>query len=366
MDKKIEKFCEKVGLGIAISIILVIVLFFNINEVAFGEIMLYDTLPNYKINEDVKDMFKKYETLMVSNIENPESEEIGDIELVGLEDISYEHKKTEEEVKKSTQVSSNNIDVKKLENLDYLRQEFYIVDATTGMSKDYFDVNKFLSTDLKIQKSESEPKVLIFHTHPHEMFKDSNENDINEGIIGVGTKLANILVQDYGIKTLHIKDTSFDMENGRLQRNGAYERMELVIPKIIEQNPSIELVIDLHRDGVNENTHLVETINGKPTAKIMFFNGISRIMENGKLNNISNLPNPYIPTNLALSFNMQMKAMEKYPGFTRKIYIRPYRYSLHLKAKTMLVEAGAQTNTKQEMYNSMELLADLINDVIFS
>ena len=366
MDKKIEKFCEKVGLGIAISIILIVILFFNINEVAFGEIILYDTLPNYKINEDVKDIFKKDEYIMVSNIEDSNIEEIGDIEIIGLDDISYEHEKTDEEVKKSTQINSNNIDIKKLENLDYLRQEFYIIDATTGMSKDYFDVNKFINTDLKIEKSEDEPKVLIFHTHPHEMFKDSNVNDINEGIVGVGARLANILEEDYGIKTLHITDSSFDMLNGSLQRNGAYERMEPVIQKVLEENPSIELVIDLHRDGVSENTHLVENINGKPTAKLMFFNGISRIMENGKLNNISNLPNPYIPTNLALSFNMQKAAMEKYPGFTRKIYIKPYRYSLHLKPKTMLVEAGAQTNTKQEMYNAMEILADLINDVIFS
>ena len=366
MDKKIEKFCEKVGLGIAISIILIVILFFNINEVAFGEIILYDTLPNYKINEDVKDIFKKDEYIMVSNIEDSNIEEIGDIEIIGLDDISYEHEKTDEEVKKSTQINSNNIDIKKLENLDYLRQEFYIIDATTGMSKDYFDVNKFINTDLKIEKSEDEPKVLIFHTHPHEMFKDSNVNDINEGIVGVGARLANILEEDYGIKTLHITDSSFDMLNGSLQRNGAYERMEPVIQKVLEENPSIELVIDLHRDGVSENTHLVENINGKPTAKLMFFNGISRVMENGKLNNISNLPNPYIPINLALSFNMQKAAMEKYPGFTRKIYIKPYRYSLHLKPKTMLVEAGAQTNTKQEMYNAMEILADLINDVIFS
>ena len=362
MDKKIEKFCEKIGFGIAISIILTVILFFNINEVAFSEIMLYDTLPNYKINEDVKDIFKKDDYIMVSNIKNSE---IGETELIGLDDISYEHEKTDEEIAKSNQTVNSNIDVKKLEDLDYLKQSFYVVDKSTGMSKDYFDINRFLSTDLKIEKDADIPKVLIFHSHPHEMFKDSNINDINDGIVGVGTRLTNLLKEKYGINTLHITNSSFDMVNGSLQRNGAYERMEPVIQKVLEENPSIELVIDLHRDGINENTHLVEMINGKPTAKIMFFNGISRIMENGKLNNISNLPNPYIHTNLALSFNMQKRAMEKYPKFTRKIYIKPYRYSLHLKPKTMLIEAGAQTNTKEEMYNAMELLAELINDVIF-
>lgn len=365
MNKKIEKVCEKIGFGIAISIVLVGILVFNINDVAFGEIVLYDTLPSYRITENINDMFSDDETIMVNNNINNE-EEIGDIELVGLEDISYEHQKTEEEVAKSTEVTSIDLDDERLKDLDYLREKFYIIDAGTGMSKDYFDVTKFLSTNLKVEKSMEEPKVLIFHTHPHEMFIDSNENDINEGIVGAGAKLKTLLEEKYGIKTLHYVDESFDMKNGSLQRDGAYERMEPVIQKVLEENPSIELVIDLHRDGVAETTHLVENINGKQTAKIMLFNGISRIMENGKLNNISNLPNPYVHTNLALSFNMQKRAMEKYPNFTRKIYIKPYRYSLHLKPKTMLVEAGAQTNTKQEIYNAMELLADLINDVIFS
>ncbi len=362
MSGKIEKICERIGFGIAISIIILAFVFFNINEIAFGEIILYDAISSYKINENV---FEKEDSIMVANNEKHE-EKIGDVELIGLDDISYEHEKTEEEVIKSTQTSSVNLDDEKLKNLDYLRQKFYIVDANTGMSGDYFDVTRFLSTDLKVEKTMQEPKVLIFHTHPHEMFVDSNTNDINEGIVGAGAKLKNLLEEKYGIKTLHYVDSSFDMENGRLQRNGAYERMEPSINKVLEENPSIELVIDLHRDGVGENTRLVENINGKPTAKIMFFNGISRIMQNGQLNNISNLPNPYIHTNLALSFNMQKRAMEKYPNFTRKIYIKPYRYSLHFKPKTMLVEAGAQTNTKQEIYNAMELLADLINDVIFS
>ena len=365
MDKKIEKICEKIGFGVGLSIIIVTLLFFNINEVAFSEIMLYDTLLDYKINEDVKEIFKNDEVMAVSNIKNSENEEIGEVELIGIDDISYEHKKTEEEIKKSNEVLGSNIDMKKLENLDYLRQNFYVVDKSTGMTKDYFDVNKFMSTDIKVEKEGDGPKVLVFHSHPHEMFKDSNVNDINEGIIGAGNKLTSLLQEKYGINTLHVTEESFDTVNGRLQRNGSYERMEPFIQKVLEENPSIELVIDLHRDGVNENTHLVETINGKPTAKVMFFNGISRIMENGKLNNISNLPNPNVHTNLALSFNMQKRAVEKYPGFSRKIYIKPYRYSLHLKPKTLLIEAGAQTNTKEEIYNAMELLADLINDVIF-
>jgi hypothetical protein len=71
----------------------------------------------------------------------------------------------------------------------------------------------------------------------------------------------------------------------------------------LEENPSIEVVIDLHRDGVGNDTHLVTEANGKQAAKIMFFNGLSRTKANG---DIAYLPNPYIQDNLSFSLQMQL------------------------------------------------------------
>ena len=326
----------------------------KINETTFAQIILYDIIPNYKIETSFnKDLIAKAE----------DEDEKTSTEVLGLYDISYEED-TNTEINTDESFSSD-IDINKLNDLDYLKQKFYTVDSKTGLSSDYFNVNDFLNTSVKVDKDGDEPKVLIFHTHSQEMFIDSDKNDIYEGIVGAGARLAQTLEEVYGIKTIHYVDT-FDVVDGKNQITGAYERMEPVIRKILEENPSIELVIDLHRDGVSEDTHLVETINGKPTAKIMFFNGISRINEDGELKDIDYLENPYIKQNLALSFKMQKRAMEKYEGFTRKIYINAYRYSLHMKPLSMLIEAGAQTNTKEEIYNAMDLLADLINDVVFS
>ena len=121
------------------------------------------------------------------------------------------------------------------------------------------------------------------------------------------------------------------------------------------------MVIDLHRDGVPADRHLVTEINGKPTAKFMFFNGLSRTTSQGEL---SYLPNPYIADNLALSFQMQLAAAEYFPDLTRKIYLKGYRYNLHLCPKSMLVEVGAQTNTFEEAKNAMEPLAALLSYVL--
>ena len=95
-----------------------------------------------------------------------------------------------------------------------------------------------------------------------------------------------------------------------------------LLEQILAENKSIEVVIDLHRDGVGNNTRLVTEQNGVPMAQIMFFNGLSRTTKTG---DIEYLYNPYIADNLAISFQMQLKAAEYYPGFTRRIYLKGYR-----------------------------------------
>lgn len=236
----------------------------------------------------------------------------------------------------------------------------YAIDKKTGMAKDLFNIEEMSGKNLHINIEESGPKVLIFHTHGSEMYADSK--NVNDGVIGVGEHLKKTLEDRYGVECLHITDR-FDFVDGRLKRDGAYERAEPVIANIIRDNPSIELVIDLHRDGVNENLRLVTNIDGKPYAKIMFFNGICRKWENGELKPIKGLENPYVKTNLALSYQMQKAVLDFNENLPRKIYINAYRYSLHFKDKSMLVELGAQTNTVEEATNSIEVVAEAIAKV---
>ena len=100
------------------------------------------------------------------------------------------------------------------------------------------------------------------------------------------------------------------MKEGCLERSRAYNYAEPVIAAALEEHPSIQVVIDLHRDGVNGSKRLVTEINGKPTAQIMFFNGLSRTKESGEL---TSLPNPYQAENLAFSFQMEYEAEQYYP-----------------------------------------------------
>ena len=134
-----------------------------------------------------------------------------------------------------------------------------------------------------------------------------------------------------------------------------------MVEQILQENPSIEVVIDLHRDGVAEDRRLVTEVNGKPTANFMFFNGLSYSALNGE---VTYLPNPYVQENLAFSFQLNLEAARYYPGLSRNIYLSSLRYNLHVRPRAILLEAGAQTNTVQEVKNAMEPFAQILDQVL--
>lgn len=251
------------------------------------------------------------------------------------------------------------VSIEQLRDFNYLVSHYYTVDSTTMIGQEQLNVDELLAKDMHIDTSGERPKVLIFHTHSQETFVDSVEGDVGTSIVGMGAYLSELL-NAKGISTIH-HDGVYDLIDGKLDRSKAYEFSEVGVRKILEENPSIEVVIDLHRDGVGNDTHLVTEANGKQAAKIMFFNGLSRTKANG---DIAYLPNPYIQDNLSFSLQMQLASESMYPGFARKIYLKGYRYSLHMMPKSLLIEAGAQTNTVEEMRNAMELLSDVLAKVI--
>lgn len=247
-----------------------------------------------------------------------------------------------------------------LADYNYLMNQFFIVDSQTSADAAQLNAAELLGEDLTIQKDAAKPQILLYHTHSQEAFADSKEGEVEDTIIGVGNYLTELLTKNYGYQVIHVTE-AFDMESGELDRSAAYDYAGTYLETILEENPSIEVVIDLHRDGVPENRHLVTEINGKPTAQIMFYNGLSYTIARG---NLTYLPNPYIQDNLAFSFQMEYQAAQYYPDFYRGIYLAGYRYNLHLRPRSVLVEAGAQTNTVQEVKNAMEPFADILNRVL--
>lgn len=240
-------------------------------------------------------------------------------------------------------------------NYENLLSNFYAVDSSTLLQEEYLDLDKLLHQDLSVDKETDGPQILIYHTHSRESFIDSVEGDPSTTIVGAGDKLASLLQDKYGFKVLH-HTGEYDAV-----REDAYANSLPEIEKILEENPSIEVVIDLHRDAVSGDRKLVMDLQGRPTARFMFFNGLSYIRKSGS---IEYLENPYIQDNLAFSFQAQVIANEYYPGIARKVYLKAYRYNLHLKPKSMLIELGAQNNTVEEIMNACDPLAHILAIVL--
>ncbi|MBE5964465.1 MAG: stage II sporulation protein P [Lachnospira sp.] len=233
-------------------------------------------------------------------------------------------------------------------DFDFLYSNFFTVASVTSLNAQRYDVKKLLETNLSIQKDSNAPQILIFHTHSQETFVDSDTNDTDTSIIGVGNTLAKHL-EDMGYNVLH--DTSnYDIVNGVLDRSKAYTYANEAIKKHLEKYPSIEVILDIHRDGVPDDKLFVTEIEGKKMAKIMLFNGISYTNINGE---IDYLKNENLDANLATSLQMQLLAEAYYPDLMRKMYIHGYRYCLHHRGRSMLVEVGAQNNTIEEAKNAM-------------
>lgn len=243
---------------------------------------------------------------------------------------------------------------------DYLISNFYIVDSGTKAMKQLFNVSKLLKKDVTLKNTKNnKPQILICHTHSQESFIDSKEGDPDDTIVGVGAYLAEILTDQYGYNVIH-DTTTYDLMNGVLDRNKAYNYALPALQKTLKDNPSIEIIIDLHRDGVKDGTRRVTNIGGKKTAQLMFFNGLSRNNQGP----IEYLKNPYISDNLAFSLQLHIKSLSEYANFTRKIYLKDYRYNQHLLPKSLLIELGNQNNTVAEAKNSMEPLANILNQVL--
>lgn len=237
-----------------------------------------------------------------------------------------------------------------------LVSNFYAIDNTTSLKQEYTNLDDLLYRDLSVNKNADGPQILIYHTHSQEGFVDSVPGDASTTIVGAGEKLAVLLTEKYGYKVLH-HTGEYDVEN----RDYAYNNSLSALEEILAENPTIEVVIDLHRDEMKEGKKLVIDLQGRPTARFMFFNGMSHIRNKG---DISYLENPYIQDNLAFSFQTQVAANEYYPGIARKIYLKAYRYNMHLKPKSLLVELGAQTNTVEEIMNACDPLAHIISIVL--
>jgi len=214
-------------------------------------------------------------------------------------------------------------------------------------------------------KDIAKPQVLIVHTHTTESynqydykFYDTRNNwrslDNNNNMAAIGAEMARVLAEN-GIGVIH--DTT---QHDNPSYNGAYDKSAVTIKKLLKENPTISVVLDVHRDAiVRDNNLLVKplsVINGKKTSQIMIIAGC----DNGSFN-MSNWP-----VNLRFAANLQSRIAEKYPTLARPMYLTYKKYNQNLHDNSILVEVGSCGNTMEESLNSARLFAEVLSEMLIS
>ncbi|MBQ6540804.1 MAG: stage II sporulation protein P [Oscillospiraceae bacterium] len=225
------------------------------------------------------------------------------------------------------------------------------------------DIGKLLGEELDLHIDPSSPQVLIIHTHGSEAYTpDGDDNyipsdpsrteDKSHNMIRVGDRLAELLT-DRGISVLHDREL-YDYPSYK----GSYNRSMASIERYLEDYPDIKVVLDLHRDALEDENGNIHRIfceqEGEPCSNILLISGTD----------YSGLDHPRWRENLKFALHLQADMDEKYPGLTRPLKLSQYRYNQQATTGSLIVEVGTNGNTLRESLRAIEYFADCLGDVL--
>lgn len=326
-------------------------------------------------NEELLKLAVSNETQLVKNDEKGK--------LIGLltsESPLIESEKTEDEVEKEEKVREElvvweytpggekkentypieNITISPTSDKGYVRLGNVWVknDSSKGI-----DLKWLLSAKLPFKLTGDGPHVLIVHTHGSEAYFPQGKeeyaltdvertSDKRYNMIRIGDELETVLKKN-GISVLHDRNI-YDSPS----YNGSYTRTLDAIGQALKKNPSIKVVIDVHRDAMTAadgtKYRTVTNINGKQYAQMML------VMSTGE----SGLPHPDWAENLKLAVKLQNALATKYPNIMRPMNLRKERFNMHATKGSMLVEVGTSANSVGEAIESIKLLGEELSKIL--
>lgn len=214
------------------------------------------------------------------------------------------------------------------------------------------DADNLVNEQLYFEKENKKPKVLIIHTHTTESYLEEDRSlDENKNMIAVGKVLKDCL-EGNGVTVIH--DTTV---HDYPTYSGAYNRSAATTKNMLEANPDINIVLDVHRDAIatndNSKLSLVTKIKGENVAQLMFVVGTDAQLSHNKWRE-----------NMKLALKLQRKANEIYPTLMRPINLREQRFNQQLSQGSIILEVGTNGNSIDEAKRSAALIADVITKVV--
>ncbi len=196
------------------------------------------------------------------------------------------------------------------------------------------------------------PLVLIYNTHNSETYKptDGAENlpGQNAGVEKVAAHLEKKLLEKYGIKSVR-STTVHDYPNWER----SYINSEQTVKKLLQENPSIQIVVDIHRDAGLPSKGVITASTGEKMANILIVVGSDR-----------RLSHPHWKQNEQFAKMVGYKMDKLYPGLLKSVRVQSGRYNQHLHQRAILLEMGCTKNSLEEALNSAEAMAHVIYEVL--
>ena len=217
------------------------------------------------------------------------------------------------------------------------------------------DILSLLRQPLQWDLTATVPTVLILHSHATESYEKEagytetspyRTLDTDYNMVSIGDQVAQIL-ESGGIRVLHDR-TLYDYPN----YNDAYIQAREAIEKHLAENPSICMVLDLHRDAAEDAAGKQKTstvsIDGVPTANLMLVMGSDK----------GSREFPNWEQNLALAVKLQAQLEQSHKGLCRPIKLVTSRYNQDLSTGALLIEVGTAGNSHAEALAAAEFLAE--------
>ncbi len=218
------------------------------------------------------------------------------------------------------------------------------------------DLPAWLEQPLDWNLQQEAPTVLILHSHGTESYEKTEDyqessayrtQNTDYNVVSVGTHLAEML-EAAGIQVIH--DTQM---HDSPSYNNSYNNARASIEEILAENPQISMVLDIHRDAVeDEDGQMAFTVtdNGQSVAQLMLVVGTDA----------SGLSHPDWPENMSLAVKLHAQLEKQTPGICRPISFRRQRFNQDLSTGALIVEVGSAGNTRQEALLAAEKLAQAV------
>nr|WP_300093394.1 stage II sporulation protein P [Sedimentibacter sp.] len=198
--------------------------------------------------------------------------------------------------------------------------------------------------------------LIIYHTHGTESYHpDEGSNfrslDESKNVTGIGNIVAANL-EGNGINLTHLQEY-----NDYPDYNSSYANSNYAVSQILS-NSKKNVLIDIHRDGAEENSEYEAVLSQVKTTYIKDRAAATCTLvvgdKNGNYKQVQQTAD-----------KLYAIAEEMYPGLFRKIIVRPGAYfNQYLSNQSMLIEIGSSLNTLDEAQYSAELVSQVLLEYI--